>query len=344
MEVEDEGERGLDPWTRTVQVGEAFGERPSGSLAVVDEAVADGEARGPVAKDVSYHRCVGTVVAVAGEQAELEPTERVGGLEPGSGVGRRVQGAVEGAAFQEDLGRVREVAIEGPALDAGQVSDGADRGLGGTHGPVQLNRRLDDPTPGRSLRLGTPARSVLPRHADMVHNSVSGIDTGPTAPYCRDSLVCRDIGRVGRSDPDLREEGVGEIRTNSRLRVIRAAGVAEPMGHYSDAVLAGDTLYLSGVIATDENGALVGAGDLAAQARAVFNNLGRVLEAAGASPRDVVKVTIYMCDVSERLKMNEARRAFFGDHRPASMLLQVPALVDPGVLIEVEAVAVLTGP
>lgn len=130
------------------------------------------------------------------------------------------------------------------------------------------------------------------------------------------------------------------IGTSGGLRVIRAEGMAKPMGHYSDAVLAGDTLYLSGLIATDEHGSLVGPGDVGAQARQVFKNLGLVLEAAGASPGDVAKVTVYMRDVTQRQQMNDARRAFFGDHRPASMLLQVPALVEPEVLIEVEAVAV----
>jgi 2-iminobutanoate/2-iminopropanoate deaminase len=66
-----------------------------------------------------------------------------------------------------------------------------------------------------------------------------------------------------------------------------------------------------------------------------------VLAAAGSKPDDVVRVTVYMRDVTQRAAMNAARKDFFGDHRPASTLLGVNALVEPEVLIEVDAVAVL---
>lgn len=126
------------------------------------------------------------------------------------------------------------------------------------------------------------------------------------------------------------------------VKSLRVAGLAEPMGHYSDAVLAGDTLYVTGLIGADESGALVGA-DVGAQARRMFENLGLVLAAAGATARDVARVTVYMCDVTQRLEMNKARAAFFGEHKPASTLIQVAALVEPEVLIEMDAIAVLSG-
>jgi 2-iminobutanoate/2-iminopropanoate deaminase len=84
-----------------------------------------------------------------------------------------------------------------------------------------------------------------------------------------------------------------------------------------------------------------GVGDVAEQSRATFENLGRVLVAAGGGPSNVAKLTVYMVDVKERAKMNAARQKFFGEHRPASALIQVSALVEPEVLIEVDAVAVL---
>lgn len=125
------------------------------------------------------------------------------------------------------------------------------------------------------------------------------------------------------------------------LKQIRAEGLPAPMGHYSDAVLAGDTLYITGLTAHEPSGALVGNEDLAMQSRRIFENLGRVLAATGGKPDDVARVTVYMRDISQRAEMNAARKEFFGDHRPASTLLGVSALVEPEVLIEVDAVAVL---
>ncbi len=126
------------------------------------------------------------------------------------------------------------------------------------------------------------------------------------------------------------------------LKQIRVEGMPEPMGHYSDAVLAGETLYITGLIASDQSGELVGARDVGEQSRRLFENLGRVLAAAGGKPEDVARVTVYMRDITERAKMNAARKDFFGDHRPASTLIEVSALVEPEVLIEIDAVAVLT--
>jgi reactive intermediate/imine deaminase len=129
--------------------------------------------------------------------------------------------------------------------------------------------------------------------------------------------------------------------TSQHLQLIRVQGLAPAMGHYSDAVLAGSTLYITGVTAHDSAGDLRGQDDVAEQSRQIFENLGLVLSAAGASPGDVARVTVYMVDVRERAKMNAARRDFFGEHRPASTLLQVSGLVEPEVLVEIEAIAVL---
>jgi 2-iminobutanoate/2-iminopropanoate deaminase len=124
-------------------------------------------------------------------------------------------------------------------------------------------------------------------------------------------------------------------------RLLRVAGLAEPISHYSDAVLAGDTLYVSGLVATDSTGDVVGAGDLVEQTRQILRNLRLVLEAAGGGPRDVVKLTIFMRDVAQRPLINPVRQEFFGDHRPASTLVEVSRLVRDDLLLEIEAVAVL---
>jgi reactive intermediate/imine deaminase len=121
-------------------------------------------------------------------------------------------------------------------------------------------------------------------------------------------------------------------------REIAVDGLAAPISHYTDAVAAGDTLYLSGIVPVDAAGAVVGE-DVVAQARQVFANMARVLEAAGATPADVVKVTVYLLDVDDRPKINSVRQEFFGAARPASTLVEVSRLAVPGALLEIEAVA-----
>jgi 2-iminobutanoate/2-iminopropanoate deaminase len=122
-------------------------------------------------------------------------------------------------------------------------------------------------------------------------------------------------------------------------REISVEGLAPPISHYADAVLAGDALYISGIVPVDAEGALVGAGDVVAQARQVFATMGRVLAAAGARPADVVKVTVYLLDVDDRPHINPVRQEFFGAARPASTLVEVSRLAVEGARLEVEAVA-----
>jgi 2-iminobutanoate/2-iminopropanoate deaminase len=120
---------------------------------------------------------------------------------------------------------------------------------------------------------------------------------------------------------------------------LRVPGLPEPFSHYTDAVRAGDLLFVSGLVPVDASGDLVGGDDAAAQAEQVFRLLGRVLAAAGGAPADVVKVTVFLVDVEDRPRINPARQAFFGDARPASTLVEVSRLVVPGARLEVEAVA-----
>ena len=121
---------------------------------------------------------------------------------------------------------------------------------------------------------------------------------------------------------------------------IRVPELAEPISHYTDAVRAGDLLFLSGCVPVDGAGKLVD-GDVVAQTRQVFANLGAVLAAAGAGFGDIVKVTVFLTDVDDREAVNTVRTEVFGDSRPASTLVEVSRLAIPGARIEVEAVAVL---
>jgi 2-iminobutanoate/2-iminopropanoate deaminase len=125
-------------------------------------------------------------------------------------------------------------------------------------------------------------------------------------------------------------------------RELRVEGLAEPISHYTDAVVAGDTLYISGIVPVDADGGVVG-DDVAAQARQVFANMELVLAAAGATPADVVKVTVYLLDVDDRPLINPVRQEFFGAARPASTLVEVSRLAVPGALLEIEAIAHLDG-
>ncbi|MGH3134838.1 MAG: RidA family protein, partial [Gaiellaceae bacterium] len=93
--------------------------------------------------------------------------------------------------------------------------------------------------------------------------------------------------------------------------------------------------------AVDGEGKLVGADDVVAQARQVFENMRAVLEAAGSGFADVLKVTIFVTDVHDRPRINPVRQEVFGAARPASTLVEVPRLAVPGAKIEVEAVALV---
>ena len=127
----------------------------------------------------------------------------------------------------------------------------------------------------------------------------------------------------------------------SRREEIRVPGLAEPISHFTDAVRAGDLLFVSGVVPVDRDGGLVGSGDVVAQTRQVFANLAAVLAAAGATFADVVKVNVYLTDIADRARINPVRQEIFGDVRPASTLVEVSALAVPGAKIEIEAVALL---
>ena len=115
-------------------------------------------------------------------------------------------------------------------------------------------------------------------------------------------------------------------------------GVAPPISHYCDAVRFGDLLFISGVPPTDAKGKVVGGDDVAEQTRQVFRNMKLVLDAAGASFADILKVTVYLLDVDDRSKINPVRKEYFGAARPASTLIGVSELAIPGMKVEIEAV------
>jgi reactive intermediate/imine deaminase len=102
----------------------------------------------------------------------------------------------------------------------------------------------------------------------------------------------------------------------------------------------GCTIYVSGQIALDRSGALVGGADVKAQAKQVFENLKAALAAADATMDDVVKITIYMRDVTQVQAVRDVRDAYFTKEPPASTLVEVSRLVRPELLLEIDAIAV----
>ncbi|MET8956333.1 RidA family protein [Streptomyces sp. NPDC004129] len=129
----------------------------------------------------------------------------------------------------------------------------------------------------------------------------------------------------------------------SELTRIPAPDGVAPAAAYTHVVMGtGRFVAISGQLALDEDGKLVGEGDPAAQARQVFENLRRCLAAAGATFDDVAKLTYFVTDMAYLPAIRAARAAHIpGDRLPASSAVQVAALVGPEFLMEIEAFAVL---
>ena len=126
------------------------------------------------------------------------------------------------------------------------------------------------------------------------------------------------------------------MATIERLRVPEQ--LPQPISHYTDAVIADGWIYVSGLLALDRDGTLVG-DNIEVQSERVMENLQAVLKKAGAGFEDVVKINVYLANIADRAAVNVARRKYFGESRPASTLVEVSAFVIPGALVEVDAVA-----
>lgn len=118
-------------------------------------------------------------------------------------------------------------------------------------------------------------------------------------------------------------------------------GLSKPTGytHVVETVGAVKTVYVAGQVAFDQTGALVGAGDMQAQAQQVFKNLEAALAAAGAKFSDIVKMNTYVTDMSKAAAVREVRTRYMGDTTPASTLVEVKSLARPEFMLEIEVVA-----
>ena len=110
---------------------------------------------------------------------------------------------------------------------------------------------------------------------------------------------------------------------------------------YSRAIRIGSTIEVSGTIAVDENGSVVGRDDAYAQAVYILNKIGAALEEADGSLEDIVRTRIYVTDIRNWELVGKAHGSFFRDIKPASTMVQVSALIGPEYLVEIEATAVL---
>ena len=126
------------------------------------------------------------------------------------------------------------------------------------------------------------------------------------------------------------------------LQAIETAEAPAPVGPYNQAVRAGNLLFCSGQIALDPaSGAMVGAGDVEAETRQVLRNLEAVLAAAGASPRQVVRTTVFLADLADFARVNALYAEVFGQGvSPARACVQAAAL-PKGARVEIDCIAVL---
>ena len=120
------------------------------------------------------------------------------------------------------------------------------------------------------------------------------------------------------------------------------SGIADPSpSGFTAVVKAGNTVYIAGMVAQDENGNVVGAGDAEAQTRQIWHNIGVAVAAAGGSLADIVKTTTYVTGIEHGAAVRKVRGELFPSNPPTSTLLVVSELANPAYVVEIESIAVI---
>jgi enamine deaminase RidA (YjgF/YER057c/UK114 family) len=226
---------------------------------------------------------------------------------------------------------------------SGMVAVSPDRRVVGG-GDVTEQARIALDLVGRALAsVGATPADVVKMSNYLIHIADEPKLDGPRREFFGDTLPASVLVEVNRLVLPglLYEVAVVAVigRPIQRITLDSRQGTAP----YCDVVRVGDLVFVSGRTSLSTDGEVQSPGDATGQARIALAQLGAALESVGAGPEDVVTATNYLTAIDDRPRVNIARREFFGETLPASLLCEVPALFAPGLLYEVEAVAVVGG-
>jgi enamine deaminase RidA (YjgF/YER057c/UK114 family) len=127
---------------------------------------------------------------------------------------------------------------------------------------------------------------------------------------------------------------------SSRVNYASGSKCEEIVG-YSRAVKVGNTVEVSGTVATDETGSLVGEDDAYSQTAYIYQKIAAILQKAGAGLEHVVRVRMFVTDISRWQEYGKAHAEYFKDIKPCNTMVEVNALIEPGYLVEIEATAII---